>query len=58
MIDIHKQNKLLSSEGPECFDDGTGIEPEITESDDQIKEPFDPTLNEVTKVTKVVDFLP
>ena len=57
MTDINKQNKFLSSEGPECFDDGTGIEPEITESDDQIKEPFDPTLIRVETKPLSMDLL-
>ena len=57
MTDINKQNKFLSSERPECFDDGTGIEPEITESDDQIKEPFDPTLIRVETKPLSMDLL-
>lgn len=57
MTDINKQNKFLSCERPECFDDGTGIEPEITESDDQIKEPFDPTLIRVETKPLSMDLL-
>jgi hypothetical protein len=41
----------------EIHDDGTGIEPEITESDDQITEPFDPTLIRVETKTLSMDLL-
>jgi hypothetical protein len=34
MTNVNERNKLPQSDGPECFDDGTGIEPEITESED------------------------
>jgi hypothetical protein len=41
----------------EIHDDGTGIEPEITESDDQITEPFDPTLIRVETKPLSMDLL-
>jgi len=44
MKDNNEQNEFSHNKGPECFDDGSGIEPEITESEDKITEPFDPTL--------------
>ena len=55
MTNVNEQNKLPQSDGPECFDDGTGIEPGITESEDRITEPFDPTLIRVE--TKPLSFL-
>jgi len=44
MTGINRKNQLLHREKPDIYDEGTGIEPEITESVDQITEPFDPTL--------------
>ena len=57
MTNVNEQNKLLQSDGPECFDDGTGIEPEITESEDKITEPFDPTLIRVETRSLSMDLL-
>jgi len=57
MTDNNEQNEFLHSKGPECFDDGSGIEPEITESDDQITEPFDPTLIRVETKPLSMDLL-
>lgn len=57
MTDTNEQNVLSNSERPEIYDDGTGIEPEITESDDQITEPFDPTLIRVETKTLSMDLL-
>lgn len=57
MKDTNEQNVLSNSERPEIYDDGTGIEPEITESDDQITEPFDPTLIRVETKPLSMDLL-
>ena len=57
MTNVNEQNKLPQSDGPECFDDGTGIEPEITESEDRITEPFDPTLIRVETKPLSMDLL-
>ncbi len=57
MADANEQNVLSNSERPEIYDDGTGIEPEITESDDQITEPFDPTLIRVETKPLSMDLL-
>ena len=57
MTDINQQDVLLHREKPEIYDDGTGIEPEITESDDQITEPFDPTLIRVETKPLSMDLL-
>ncbi len=57
MTVTNKQNVLSNSERPELYDDGTGIEPEITESDDQITEPFDPTLIRVETKPLSMDLL-
>jgi len=57
MTDTNEQNVLSNSERPEIYDDGTGIEPEITESDDQITEPFDPTLIRVETKPLSMDLL-
>lgn len=53
----NEQKEFSHNKGPECFDDGSGIEPEITESDDQIKEPFDPTLIRVETKPLSMDLL-
>jgi len=52
-----KQNILSNREKPEIFDDGTGIESETIESDDQITEPFDPTLIRVETKPLSMDLL-
>jgi len=57
MTNSIEQNEFLQNNGPECFDDGTGIEPEITESDDRITEPFDPTLIRVETKPLSMDLL-
>ncbi len=57
MTNSSEQNESLQSNGPECFDDGTGIEPEITESEDKITEPFDPTLIRVETKPLSMDLL-
>jgi hypothetical protein len=57
MTDINQQDVLLHREKPEIYDEGTGIEPEITESDDQITEPFDPTLIRVETKPLSMDLL-
>ena len=57
MTNSTEQNESLQSNGPECFDDGSGIEPEITESEDQITEPFDPTLIRVETKPLSMDLL-
>ncbi|MFC1515790.1 DUF262 domain-containing protein [Thermodesulfobacteriota bacterium] len=57
MTDTNEQNILSNSERPDIYDDGTGIEPEITESDDQITEPFDPTLIRVETKPLSMDLL-
>jgi hypothetical protein len=57
MTVTNEQNVLSNSERPEFYDDGTGIEPEITENDDQITEPFDPTLIRVETKPLSMDLL-
>ena len=57
MTNSIEQNESLQSNGPECFDDGTGIELEITESEDKITEPFDPTLIRVETKSLSMDLL-
>ena len=57
MTDTNEQNVLSNSERPEIYDDGTGIEPEILEGDDQIAEPFDPTLIRVETKPLSMDLL-
>jgi hypothetical protein len=57
MTDINEQEDFFHKAEPEIHDDGTGIEPEITESDDQITEPFDPTLIRVETKPLSMDLL-
>jgi|LGVF01.1.fsa_nt_gb hypothetical protein len=57
MTDNNEQNDFSHGEQPECFDDGTGIEPEITESEDKITDPFDPTLIRVETKPLSMDLL-
>jgi len=57
MTVTNEQNILSNSERSEIYDDGTGIEPEIIESDDQITEPFDPTLIRVETKPLSMDLL-
>ncbi len=53
----NEQKEFSHNKGPECFDDGSGIEPEITESEDRITEPFDPTLIRVETKPLSMDLL-
>jgi len=57
MTVTNEQIVLSNSERSEIYDDGTGIEPETTESDDQITEPFDPTLIRVETKPLSMDLL-
>lgn len=57
MTDTKEQNDFLVSEKITRYDDGSGIEPEITESEDQITEPFDPTLIRVETKPLSMDLL-
>lgn len=57
MTDTNEQNVLWNSKRPEILDDGTGIESETIESDDQITEPFDPTLIRVETKPLSMDLL-
>ncbi len=57
MTDNNELNVFSHNKGPECFDDGSGIEPEITESEDKITEPFDPTLIRVETKPFSMDLL-
>jgi len=57
MKDNNELNNFSHNKGPECFDDGSGIEPEITESEDKITEPFDPTLIRVETKPLSMDLL-
>lgn len=57
MTDINQQEDFYHREEPEVYDDGTGIEPEMTESEDQITKPFDPTLIRVETKPLSMDLL-
>jgi hypothetical protein len=57
MTDTNQQEGFSHREKPEIYDEGTGIEPETTESDDQITEPFDPTLIRVETKPLSMDLL-
>ena len=57
MIEVNERNDYLISEKIMRYDDGSGIEPETTESDDQITEPFDPTLIRVETKPLSMDLL-
>ena len=57
MTETNEHNDYLISEEIMRYDDGSGIELETTESDDQITEPFDPTLIRVETKTLTMDLL-
>ena len=57
MTNINQQENISHGEEPEIYDDGTGIEPETTESDGQITKPFDPTLIRVETKPLSMDLL-
>ena len=57
MKNNNELNDFSQNKGPECFDDGSGIEPEIIESEDKITEPFDPTLIRVETKPLSMDIL-